>query len=299
VLEGELEATTFEENLRCVCVQQGWKLYTIEKSCMSILKFIQSIVPSDSKEKNLEKEKTADIVLRFQKDRQRTEFTRERGEYQELVAYRRAVESILGNGEDLYRIDWHENTSTATIRIVPRDALTVTSELTKDEKWNYYIQTYMMCAPTEGIPLGQPRKVFLQRCYPTEKDLRPANPNNVVSENTLVRICVNTYRLFFSPGTEDVVVKDPSAWGRIPAGAKEKRQKLWREKVLPSLGWMKNATEQDKIAREEEWKSFLAGHPPVATARKRSEPPESGVGASEGGSREKRVRSAEVTMGGM
>ena len=106
VLEGELEATTFEENLRCVCVQQGWKLYTIEKSCMSILKFIQSIVPSDSKEKNLEKEKTADIVLRFQKDRQRTEFTRERGEYQELVAYRRAVESILGNGEDLYRIDW-------------------------------------------------------------------------------------------------------------------------------------------------------------------------------------------------
>lgn len=156
----------------------------------------------------------------------------------------------------------------------------------------------MMCAPTEGIPLDQLRKVFLRRCYPAEKDLRPANPNNVVRENTLVRICVNTYRLFFSRGTEDVVVKDPRAWGRIPAGAKEKRQKMWREKVLPGLGWMKDATEQEKIAKEEEWKSFLAGHP-AATARKRSEPPDSGAGASEGAGREKRVRSVEVTMGGM
>lgn len=106
VLEGELETQGFEEGLRSVFVAQGWKLYTIEKSCNSILKFIQSIVPSDTKEKNLEKEKTADIVLRFQKDRERREFSRERGEYQELIAYRRAVENILAPQDDLFRVDW-------------------------------------------------------------------------------------------------------------------------------------------------------------------------------------------------
>jgi paired amphipathic helix protein Sin3a len=106
VLEGELDTAGFEEGLRNVFVQGGWKLYTIEKSCISILKFIQSIVPSEGKEKNMEKEKTAEVVLRFQKDRQRRTYEKEGGEYRELIAYRRAVEAILGPNEELYRIDW-------------------------------------------------------------------------------------------------------------------------------------------------------------------------------------------------
>ena len=106
VLEGELDAAGFEESLRSVNVQQGWKLFTIEKTCNSILKFIQSIVPSDGKEKNAEKEKTADIVLRFQKDRDNRGYEKEGGEYRELISYRRAVEGILGQTDDLYRIDW-------------------------------------------------------------------------------------------------------------------------------------------------------------------------------------------------
>lgn len=106
VLEGELDTAGFEETLRSVNVQQGWKLFTIEKTCNSILKFIQSIVPSDGKEKNTEKEKTADIVLRFQKDRDNRAYEKEGGEYRELIAYRRAVEGILGQTDDLYRIDW-------------------------------------------------------------------------------------------------------------------------------------------------------------------------------------------------
>ena len=106
VLEGELDTAGFEESLRNVNVQQGWKLFTIEKTCNSILKFIQCIVPSDGKEKNTEKEKTADIVLRFQKDREHRGYEKEGSEYRELIAYRRAVEGILGQTEDVYRIDW-------------------------------------------------------------------------------------------------------------------------------------------------------------------------------------------------
>jgi len=272
VLEGELDTAGFEEILRSVCVQQGWKLYTIEKSCSSILKFIQSVLPSDSKEKNTDKDKTADIILRFQQDRQRKEFSRERGEYQELIAYRRSVENMLGNADELYRIDWvpfpsplpqnhtneqqHEYTSTATIRLVPRDSPTVTTELTKDEKWNYYIQTYMMCSPTEGIPLDRTRKVFLRRGYPAERDIPSTKlPGDINREYMEVRICVNTYRLFFLPGTEDLIVKDPRAWGVVPNSAKEKRRKMWREKVLPALCAAEGTEE-----REEDWRAFLNGH---------------------------------------
>lgn len=105
-IEGDIDTNTFEEGLRSVYVQRGWSLYTIDKLLLAILKFIQTIVPNDTKERNPEKEKNADIILRFQKDRERREFTKEKGEYQELIAYRRSVESMLGPDDNVYRIDW-------------------------------------------------------------------------------------------------------------------------------------------------------------------------------------------------
>jgi paired amphipathic helix protein Sin3a len=71
VLEGELVAASFEESLRSVNLEQGWKLFTVEKACNLILKFIQSIVGSDGNGKTPEKKKSADIILHFEKDRDR------------------------------------------------------------------------------------------------------------------------------------------------------------------------------------------------------------------------------------
>lgn len=105
-IEGDIDSNTFEEGLRSVYVQRGWQLYTIDKLLLAILKFIQTIVPNDTKEKNPEKEKNADIILRFQRDRERREFTKEKGEYQELIAYRRNIEGMLGPDDNVYRIDW-------------------------------------------------------------------------------------------------------------------------------------------------------------------------------------------------
>ena len=145
----------------------------------------------------------------------------------------------------------------ATIRLVPRDSPTITAELDKDEKWNYYIQTYMMCAPTEGIPLDRCSKVFLNRTYPREKDL--ADPSHsTVRENMEVRICVNTYRLFFMPHTEDLVVKDPRHWSQLPKAAVEKRRDMW-QRVQGKLGWVAEAGEEEVKRREGEWERFKEG----------------------------------------
>jgi len=106
VLNGELNATGLEETLRSANVQQCWKLFTVDMACSSILKLIQNIVPSDGNEINPAKEKSADIIRRFQKDRINREYEKEGGEYRELTEYRKAVEGILGISDDLYRIDW-------------------------------------------------------------------------------------------------------------------------------------------------------------------------------------------------
>lgn len=106
LIEGEIESQTFEDHLRTIYIQQGWKLYTIDRLCIAILKQIQQVVPNETKEKNADKEKMADMVLRFQRDRQRKEITVEKGEYMELVTYRRHVESLLTPEEAVFRIDW-------------------------------------------------------------------------------------------------------------------------------------------------------------------------------------------------
>lgn len=106
LIEGEIESPQFEDALRSIYVQQGWKMYTVDRLCVAILKQIQQVVPSESKEKNSDKDKIADIVLRFQRDRQRKEITVERGEYMEIVNYRRHVESIIPPDDPVFRIDW-------------------------------------------------------------------------------------------------------------------------------------------------------------------------------------------------
>jgi paired amphipathic helix protein Sin3a len=142
----------------------------------------------------------------------------------------------------------------------------VTSELDKDEKWNYYIQTFMMCAPTEGIPLERTSKVFLHRGYPQEKDLLVGKTAEgvFVRENMEVRICVNTYRLFFMPGTEDLIVKDPKTWAKVPENARRNRADKWRY-TLRKIGWMMDTTDEEIAGREKEWDNFLKGKPNTAT----------------------------------
>jgi paired amphipathic helix protein Sin3a len=146
----------------------------------------------------------------------------------------------------------------------------------------------MMCAPTEGIPLDRCQRVFLRRGYPSEGDLNIDTSKSIVRENMEVRICVNTYRLFFQQHTEDLVMKHPKYWAKPPAGATKKRKKIWKE-VLGGLGWMKDASEEEKAQKQRDWEQFLKGG-----LKRRTE-------EAEGERAEKRRRSAEgdEEMGGM
>ena len=142
--------------------------------------------------------------------------------------------------------------------MVPRNEPTVTStSLDKDESWNYYIQTYMMCSPTEGIPHERCKKAFLRRNYPKIKDVDVlAQKHTYVKEAIEVRICVNTYKIFFMSGTEDIVVKDPRVWAKVTDGQRERRKEKWRG-VLAGLGWQKDASEDEKATRLKEYDDLI------------------------------------------
>lgn len=103
------------------------------------------------------------------------------------------------------------------IQLLFRVDPTHTAKLTKDEKWAYYIDSYIMAQPTEGVPLP-PRAPFLLRNLPTQEavdsfNIRDCELNGVynykkavVSEGLELKICVNTYKMFFTPQTTDAVI---------------------------------------------------------------------------------------------
>lgn len=115
-IEGELESQVFEEQIRQVSNFAGWRLYTVDRVCNAVLKFCHAIVPGVGKEHGgaaggqgeREKERNADIVLRYEQDRRRgvTGAGEDDSDYMELMRYRKYVEDLVGPDETIYRIDW-------------------------------------------------------------------------------------------------------------------------------------------------------------------------------------------------
>ena len=99
-IQGETDSQTFEEGLRQVYVKEGWRLYTIDKLLVAILKLMQTIVSSEQKEKN------GDILLLFQKDRQRKELVEGRRDCMALIDYRTKVDEMIPSDDPLYRFEW-------------------------------------------------------------------------------------------------------------------------------------------------------------------------------------------------
>jgi len=120
------------------------------------------------------------------------------------------------------------------------------------------VSAYMLCSPTECVPLDKCSKVFLRRSLPQEKDVYVDFSNCAILENMEVCICVNTYRLFFLPHTEDFWAKDINCWAPVPKSTRENRRKSWRKK-LGTLGWMRDAKPEQVEAKQREWESLLRG----------------------------------------
>jgi paired amphipathic helix protein Sin3a len=139
------------------------------------------------------------------------------------------------------------------IRLQSREDQTFPSPASKDEKWKYYIQTYSLIPPTEGVPHALCKKTFLSRNLPSEKQVKSV-PEAEVREGMEVRICVNTYRMFFQAGTDDMILRPPRA---VDAAVKEKRRTRWKEQVLPKLGWLKDSEEADVKKAQKEWDEWV------------------------------------------
>ena len=92
ISRGEDDMTHLEDTLRRFYMVHGWQLYNFDKMLAAIIRFAQSILANDAKDKS------GDIVTLFYKNRKEVETT-----HQAEIDYRKQVEKLVKDG-DIYRL---------------------------------------------------------------------------------------------------------------------------------------------------------------------------------------------------
>lgn len=248
LIENDIEQNGFEDILRYMYGINGYPFYTVDKVVSAMIKHLHFIITDT---------KSAEIVYLFEKDRELVKTTP-----RQQIIYRVQVESILGPEESLYRIEWNNQEMTLSIQLIGKDDLTLDQAVSAEEKWSYYIDAFVMSSPTEGVASELVKTTFLKRNLPLEEEedddekaQRAADliDENYVSSGLEIKICVNTYKIFFVQGTEDSFARsinkrkiDQEKYQKL----KEKRLELWKERLNGKNGWkmgLKNNEEAVKL----------------------------------------------------
>ena len=88
-----------------------------------------------------------------------------------------------------------------TVQLLGKEDQISDEAISSEEKWSQYVDQFVQLSSTENA-LGERREPFLKRSLPTHVGEEP--PLNVETKSGLeLKICVNTYKIFFVDNTED------------------------------------------------------------------------------------------------
>jgi paired amphipathic helix protein Sin3a len=190
----------------------------------------------------------------------------------EQIVYRIQVEGILAPEDHLFRFEWvrplkpssmlttqDDDLRRLGIQLLNKEDLTLNQATTREEKWAYYVDSYYMHANTEGI-----NTEFLHP--PMAR--RSIKPNEVLSDPAViisdlqVKICLNTYKLFYLCDTEDAFIRSaadravkPTRWNYNRAARKADGKKWTWE------GYSTKMAEDEKAALEAARAQNVVPHP--------------------------------------
>lgn len=186
LLDGDIEHQWFEESLREAYRNKAYKCYTLDKVVLSLVKYIHTMV-TDSK--------TSEMIVLFEQDRTSPSTTARK-----QILYRMQVRSLMSNDENMFKITFHESTNSVNIQFVGLDDLTINDHANAEEQYNYYVTSYVMSHPTEGVPMSMINMPFHKNFIDSVEEEQCAGTSN---SKLKVSICQNSFRLFFEKDTYD------------------------------------------------------------------------------------------------
>ena len=207
LIDNKIEQSAFEESLRNGFRNRAFKLFTVDRVIQSLMKHCHTIV-SDSK--------CSEILLLMEKDRNQKTTTAK-----DQILYRVQVRSFMNQEENMFKIMYNKFDSTTTITFLAQDDLTIKENVENAENdWKYYLTSYSMAHPTEGLDSDKIRLPFLKSQLEQEQEAE-GEIEGVVDSKLSVKIDVDTYRMRFEPESYDLFIRN-SLFNKKPTSEKNK-----------------------------------------------------------------------------
>jgi len=180
------ENQEFEEKARILFANEAYQIFTVDKIVQAIAKQIQ-IITNDNV--------CQELIKLYNKDCEKDLHSPRRE-----AIYKLSVKTFLQD-ENVFKFEYNNLENILTIQLISKEDYLTDSSVSSEEKWSVYVDRYMQLGATEGIYI-KPNEPFLRRNLPQVIPDEP--PNNLIMHSGLeLKICVNTYKLFFVNNTED------------------------------------------------------------------------------------------------
>lgn len=227
LIEGEVEHQWYEESLRQAYRNRAYKMYTVDKLVQLTVKHMHTIV-SDSR--------TSEMMVLFEADRAQPISTAK-----DQILYRIQVRSLMSTDENMFKITLRESDSSATVQFVSLDDLTINDNQSAQEKYNYYVTSYVMSYPTEGVPASQLNLPFAKSFL---ENIEEEDCDGVASSGLKVLVCENSFRLFFEADSHDLFTAN-SVFAKRPEEPQADSRLLALKTLLDSdeCGWKSSVDE--------------------------------------------------------
>ncbi|KAJ2807057.1 hypothetical protein H4R20_001441 [Coemansia guatemalensis] len=229
-LQGQLETNSFDEAMRVMYGINAYKILTVDKVVQAISKSIQHLI-NDTR--------CIDILELFTT----LPPVHEQSPLRSHIAYRMKVEALVGADEHVFRVDYIYDSQTMTIQLLRREDITLDEAVTEEERWAYYVDSYVLFEPTEGVPQLlqlRPRPYLRRHLHADECDYVISSRSNLE-----IKIAVNTYKLCFLTGTEDIYANHTRrAQLATDKAAQSACKERWATRTQKWHEWLQNEHQQ-------------------------------------------------------
>ncbi|KAH9814418.1 hypothetical protein DFH28DRAFT_1082996 [Melampsora americana] len=245
---GQLDQSSFEDECRNLFGVKGYSVITIDKLCQALVKVLAKLC-NDATSK--------EIFRLFETNKHLDKTSRGGGltEAQRL-AYRRSVEALTGGTDTkLFRMEWLSHLQAMRIQLVGGDDISPEDYEAVEKAWSSYMQSYgdMSVDRTIGLGSYKIKPAFLRRNVRlVRKSIGKVDPKMFLTQPGLgVRVCMRSYRLFFSPNTSDLLFRKCIKSSREKKG---QGQQIDGDKEDGEVDEVKSLdVDEERIKRWEKW----------------------------------------------
>ncbi|PWA02816.1 hypothetical protein BB558_001036 [Smittium angustum] len=142
-INNQLDSNAFEDSIRFLFGTSAYLLLTVDRLFSTLSKQLQSII-SDSK--------CCDLVSLFEELN-----VTNCSNLRDYISYRIRAQQIIGISEFVYRFDYIYPNQLLTIQLLKQNDSTLDTNVSMEDKWAYYVDSYILFEPTEGVPNPRPK----------------------------------------------------------------------------------------------------------------------------------------------